>query len=30
LRAVRAPGNISLPDARPARRIRHELDEVSL
>jgi hypothetical protein len=30
LRADHAPGNISLPDACPARRIRHQLDEVSL
>jgi hypothetical protein len=30
LRAVHAPGNISLLDARPARRIRRQLDEVSL
>jgi 3,4-dihydroxy-2-butanone 4-phosphate synthase len=30
LRAVHAPGNISLLEARPARRIRRQLDEVSL
>ncbi len=30
LRAVHAPGNISLLEARPARPIRRQLDEVSL
>jgi hypothetical protein len=30
LRAVHATGNISLLEARPARRIRRQLDEVSL
>jgi 3,4-dihydroxy-2-butanone 4-phosphate synthase len=30
LRAVHAPGNISLLEARPASRIRRQLDEVSL